>query len=96
MIAPGTLKAVFDQFADPETDDYGFSRTHVPLTLARYGQELLMSRSQARRILARFERFKEVFLDFSGVDAIGQAFADEIFRVYATEHPEMKPTGQCE
>jgi anti-sigma regulatory factor (Ser/Thr protein kinase) len=90
--SPRTLKTVFDLFANPETDDYGFSRTHVPLTLARYGQELLMSRSQARRILARFERFKEVFLDFSGVDAIGQAFADEIFRVYATEHPEMKLT----
>lgn len=90
--SPRTLKAVFDQFANPETDDYGFSRTHVPLTLARYGQELLMSRSQARRILARFERFKEVFLDFSSIEAIGQAFADEIFRVYATEHPEMKLT----
>jgi hypothetical protein len=42
---------------------------------------------------ARFERFKEVFLDFSAVESIGQAFADEIFRVYATRHPEMTLTA---
>ena len=41
----------------------------------------------------KFERFKEVFLDFSAVESIGQAFADEIFRVYATGHPEMKLTA---
>jgi uncharacterized protein DUF4325 len=49
-----------------------------------------MSRSQARWVLARFERFKEVFLDFSGIEFIGQAFADEVFRVYAADHPEIK------
>jgi hypothetical protein len=49
-----------------------------------------MSRSQARRVLVRFERFKEVFLDFSGIESIGQAFADEIFRVYAGDHPKLK------
>ncbi len=49
-----------------------------------------MSRSQARRVLSRFERFKVVLLDFSGIEAIGQAFADEIFRVYTLDHPEIK------
>jgi DNA-binding transcriptional ArsR family regulator len=84
------LQEVFDRYADPEADDYAFSKTRVPLRLAQYGHDLLVSRSQARRVLARFERFNEVFLDFSGVASIGQAFADEIFRVYATGHPEMK------
>jgi DNA-binding MarR family transcriptional regulator len=84
-----TLKEVFDRYANPDTDDYGFSRTHVPLKLAQYGQDQLMSRSQARRVLVRFERFKEVFLDFAGIESIGQAFADEIFRVYASDHPEI-------
>ena len=88
--SPRTLKEVFDLYANPDTDDYGFSKTHVPLKLAQYGQDQLMSRSQARRVLVRFERFKEVFLDFSGIESIGQAFADEIFRVYATDHPEIK------
>lgn len=85
-----TLKEVFDRYADPEVDDYAFSRTHVPLNLARYGQDQLVSRSQARRVLARFERFREVLLDFSGVEFIGQAFADEIFRVFAAAHPDIK------
>jgi hypothetical protein len=86
-------REVFDRYADPEVDDYAFSKTRVPLRLAQYGQDLLVSRSQARRVLARFERFREVLLDFSAVESIGQAFADEIFRVYATAHPEMKLTA---
>ncbi len=84
---------VFDRYADPEVDDYAFSRTRVPVRLAQYGQDLLVSRSQARRILARFERFREVFLDFSAVESIGQAFADEIFRVFASAHPDLKLTA---
>jgi STAS-like domain of unknown function (DUF4325) len=49
-----------------------------------------VSRSQAKRVLAQLERSDEVFLDFSGIESIGQAFADEIFRVYAANHPEIK------
>jgi anti-sigma regulatory factor (Ser/Thr protein kinase) len=82
-----TLRQVFDRFSDPAT--YAFTRTHVPLTLARYEGEELVSRSQARRILLRFERFKEVMLDFKNVKTIGQAFADEVFRVFQSEHPEI-------
>jgi anti-sigma regulatory factor (Ser/Thr protein kinase) len=83
-----TLNQVFDQYADAG-DDYGFSRTHVPVFLTQYGDENLISRSQAKRLLARFDRFKEIMLDFSGVDMVGQAFADEIFHIYAGEHPEV-------
>jgi anti-sigma regulatory factor (Ser/Thr protein kinase) len=85
-----TAKEVFDRFADLESEDYAFTKTHFPLALARFGKEYLVSRSQARRVLARFEDFKEVILDFQGIDEIGQAFADEIFRVYACEHPEVQ------
>jgi DNA-binding transcriptional ArsR family regulator len=88
--SPRTLKEVFDRYADPEVDDYAFSKTHVPLSLAQYGQDQLVSRSQARRVLARFERFREVYLDFTRVEFIGQAFADEIFRVFAAVHPDIK------
>lgn len=83
-----TMKGVFDQYASGK--NFGFSKTHVPIKLARYETEQLLSRSQARRVLARFERFEEVMLDFEGVEIIGQAFADEIFRVYQHEHPETK------
>ena len=82
------VQNVFDEFA-PDKDSFGFTKTHVPIKLAKYEGEQLVSRSQARRLLARFERFSEVLLDFKGVTIIGQAFADEIFRVYQLEHPTI-------
>ena len=51
--------------------------------------EGFVSRSQAKRVLARLPRFKEVLLDFEGVEAIGPAFADQIFRVFAAEHGDV-------
>jgi len=80
-----TTKKVFDSFTSP--GDYDFSKTVVPVKLAQYGDENLVSRSQAKRLLARVDRFKTVILDFRGVESIGQAFADEIFRVFARRHP---------
>jgi anti-sigma regulatory factor (Ser/Thr protein kinase) len=83
-----TLKKTFDYYASG--DDFGFSKTFVPVFLAEYGNENLISRSQAKRLLTRFERFKEIVLDFSKVNSIGQAFADEIFRVFQSEHPSIR------
>jgi hypothetical protein len=62
----------------------------VPLRLAQYEGEKLVSRSQAKRVTYRFERFKWVEPDFAGVSAIGQAFADELFRVFAAAHPGIR------
>jgi len=84
--AKTTTQQVFDKFTG---DDFGFTKTHVPVFLARYGDENLVSRSQAKRLLTRFERFKEIILDFENVDSIGQAFADEIFRVFASQNPNV-------
>ena len=39
--------------------------------------------------MARVDLFKTVVLNFEGVPTIGQAFADEIFRVFANSHPEI-------
>ena len=55
-----------------------------------FPHEYLVSRAQAKRVLAGIEGFQEVLLDFAGVDSIGQAFADEIFRVFARSHPEIE------
>jgi anti-sigma regulatory factor (Ser/Thr protein kinase) len=82
-----TLKEVFDHFTVDE-DDYGFARTGVVVHLMRRGNENLVSRSQAKRLLSGVERFREVELNFEGVESIGQAFADEIFRVFVNNHPE--------
>lgn len=83
-----TSKKVFDKFTSD--DDYGFNKTVVPVKLMRYGDDNLVSRSQAKRLLARFDRFKIVMLDFSGVASVGQAFADEIFRVFRSKHPGVE------
>ena len=77
-------KDVFDDYTSD--DDYGFSKTIVPVRLAQYGDELLVSRSQAKRLLARVDRFKVVIFDFEGINSIGQSFADEIFRVFHQQH----------
>ena len=83
-----TTKEIFDQYNSG--DDYGFTKTVVPVRMAQYGEDKLISRSQARRVLARVELFKTVLFDFTEVETIGQAFADEIFRVFAMQHPEIQ------
>jgi len=82
-------KEVFQKYETYE-DEFGFSRTHVPVRLALYGEENLVSRSQAKRVLARFNRFSEILLDFDQVEFIGQAFADEIFRVFKNSNPNTR------
>lgn len=80
------IKDLFEKYADVEQ---GFFKTEIPVYNAcLYSQPV--SRSQARRICKRLEEFKEVDMDFSGVDFMGQGFADEIFRVYASAHPDIK------
>jgi anti-sigma regulatory factor (Ser/Thr protein kinase) len=83
------LTAIFDQYSSG-ADDYGFTKTVVPVRLAQYGNDKLISRSQAKRILARVELFKTVMFDFTDVPTIGQAFADEIFRVFPLQHPSIR------
>jgi anti-sigma regulatory factor (Ser/Thr protein kinase) len=83
-----TLTEIFDQFSSE--NEFGFSKTVVPVRLAQYGNDKLISRSQAKRLLARIELFRTVIFDFSDVVYIGQAFADEIFRVFAQSHPQTE------
>lgn len=84
-----TPQEVFNAYSSGP-DDYAFAKTVVPVRLAQVGDENLISRSQAKRLLQRVDRFRHVVLDFEGVRAIGQAFADEIFRVFAQAHPEVE------
>ena len=48
----------------------------------------MVSRSQAKRLMSRVEQFRIVVLDFHEINKIDQAFADEIFRVFVTRHPD--------
>ena len=92
-----TVAEIYSKFTNAP-DDYDFSKTIVPMKLARYGEEQLVSRSQAKRLIARFDRFRTVILDFAEVQEIGQAFADELFRVYANANQsvELVPTNMTE
>jgi hypothetical protein len=83
-----TLQSVFHIYAG-ETEDYAFNKTVVALDLARFEGEQLVSRSQAKRIINRAEKFKSVLLDFAKIEFVGRAFIDEIFRVYKNEHPNV-------
>lgn len=80
------LSDIFKQYTD--TGTFSFSKTEVKVKLYTMGT-IHISRSQARRILSGLEKFKSVILDFDKVPTIGQAFADEIFRVFKVKHPDI-------
>ena len=83
-----TAREIFDEYASE--DDFGFTKTVVPVRMARYGEDQLISRSQAKRLLARVELFETVLFDFREVETVGPAFIDEMFRVFAMRHPEIE------
>ena len=89
-IAPDSTTTASEVFSKYTNDELGFTKTHVLIELVAYGEESLVSRSQAKRLLARLEKFKEVFFDFRGVKFIGQAFADQIFRIFRKSNPDIK------
>ncbi len=78
------LTSVFAEY----TRDFEFSKTRTIVRLFSIGTEFL-SRSHAKRLVHGLENFREVVLDFEGVDIVGQGFADEVFRVWARQHPEV-------
>jgi biotin operon repressor len=79
------LRTVFADYA-PEEFDFQFNRTRV---LVRLFRDVYVSRSEAKRLLTGLDRFREVILDFQGVRSLGQAFADEIFRIFRAAHPDI-------
>lgn len=80
------LKDVFSRYA-PEEFDYQFQKTLVYVKLLN--QEYV-SRSEAKRLMQNLDKFRVVELDFRDVLAVGQGFADEVFRVFHRRHPEVE------
>ena len=80
-----TMKEVFDRFSDIEN---GFYKTIIPIK--NIFDDYPVSRSQAKRLVRRCENFREVVLDFSEVDDLGQGFAHELFVVFGKAHPNIK------
>ena len=76
---------VFKEF----TVDHHFLRTRPTVKLFETGMTFV-SRSEARRLLKGLEKFNEIEMDFEKVNAVGQGFVDEIFRVWALENLDRK------
>jgi DNA-binding transcriptional ArsR family regulator len=80
-VGPASARSLAKLFAE-------FSKTRIFVKLFEAGVRFV-SRSEAKRVLRGLERFREVVLDFQGVLDVGQGFADEIFRVWPSLHPDV-------
>jgi len=84
------LNDVFRRYTNlVDGSDYGFDKTEIRVRLYTVGG-VHISRSQARRILSGLDKFKIILLDFEDVAVIGQAFADEIYRVFQNTYPDIE------
>jgi len=82
-----TPKEIMDKYTDEE---FGFSKTIVAVALSADPNDPHVSRSQAKRLMMGLDKFKTVILDFERVPSVGQAFVDEVFRVFKNEHPSIQ------
>lgn len=90
-----TAQDVYQRYFSPEeVGGDAFHTTEVPVRLAQLSSQLT-SRSQGKWVVERATQFKTVILDFEGVNLVGQGFVDEVFRVFASAHPEvhLKPVN---
>jgi anti-sigma regulatory factor (Ser/Thr protein kinase) len=85
-----TAQDVYTRYFSPDAaGGDAFHTTEVPVRLAQLSSQLT-SRSQGKWVVERATQFKTVVLDFAGVTLVGQGFVDEVFRVFATAHPEVR------
>ncbi|MCR4311050.1 MAG: STAS-like domain-containing protein, partial [Candidatus Taylorbacteria bacterium] len=84
------LNEVFKKYTNlAKEGDYGFDKTEIRVKLFTTGG-IHISRSQARRVLVGLEKFKIILFDYQKVPMVGQAFADEIYRVFQERHPDIR------
>lgn len=86
LLSKKNSKKVFDEYADQEI---GFTKTIVAVALSADPNDPHVSRSQAKRLLLGLEKFRTIVLDFKRVNSVGQAFVDEVFRVFQNEYPTI-------
>ncbi len=89
-VSTKSKKHLADLFAKYQThsEEPAFDKTEIQVRLYTMGT-IYVSRSQARRVLTGLNKFRTVILDFENVPTIGQAFADEIFRVFKNANPNI-------
>lgn len=81
-----TTKEVFNRFSSVEE---GFIKTQIPIAYV-FPNDSPVSRSEARRLGELVLKFKEIELDFAGVEEVGQAFCHELFIVWQARNPEKQ------
>lgn len=81
-------KKTYEIFDDYSNDDGSFIKTKIPLK--NIFSDAPVSRSQANRVCNRLDKFKEVIIDFEGLQWMGQGFAHQMFVVYKNQHPDIK------
>jgi len=82
------LNDIFKKYTDIDGGGYGFDKTEIQVRLYMIGG-VHISRSQARRVLSGLEKFEVITMDYDKVPTVGQAFADEIYRVYKNKRPDI-------
>lgn len=90
-ISLSSKKELAEIFENYTSEGFSFDKSVVKVKLFDQGGSYI-SRSQAKRLLHSLDKFKKIVLDFSGVTTVGQAFADEVFRVFQDSHPEIEIT----
>jgi hypothetical protein len=58
-------------------------------------QRRLVSKADALGALDKLEHYEVVVLDFAGIEDCGNAFLDQVFRTWVTDHPSshIQPTN---
>lgn len=80
-----TIREIFDRFS---SIDDGFIKTQIPIAHIFSGAGPI-SRSEARRLGELIIKFKEIDLDFTNVEEVGQAFVHELFIVWSSRNPDI-------
>lgn len=84
------LNDIFKKYTNiGEDSDYGFDKTEIRVRLYTIGG-IHISRSQARRVLSGLDKFKVIIMDYDRVPTVGQAFTDEIYRVFKSRKPDIQ------
>ncbi len=84
------LNDIFKKYTNQTKDsDYGFDKTEIRVRLYAIGG-VHISRSQARRVIEGLHKFKIVVMDYEKVPMVGQAFADEIYRIFQNKYPNIQ------
>ena len=83
-----TTTSLESVYAD-SSEAFELARRRVIVKLFDHGRRFL-SRSEAKKLLSGLDRFRHVTLDFKGVEAVGQGFVDEVFRVWGGRHSDTR------